>query len=704
MLGRLPKFDLFAAAAAVIVVAVAALLGALVYVAGRADEETKRHEEAVVANGLNVRIAEIADAAVDYARGNDPAGAVSFGFVLSGRGQVSRVIETQPGATPLDLVLVASTPLVAALRQIEQSRPELANSARPMQSSAVVRIGHRIYVLTATFAPNGARRRGPSPIAITAQEIDTDFLATLTDRLLLDVLTLRPHDDARDSLAHADLTDMNGDVVAVLEWRPRTPGSTLLRSALAPIFVLIAALGGVGFLLYRRGKQAAHNLKASEARATHLAYHDALTGLPNRLLLGDRLGRAVEDLRRRNTPFAVLCIDLDRFKDVNDTFGHAAGDELIRLAAQKISSACRSVDTVARLGGDEFAIVQIGATLDGAAKLADRIITMLTAPLDLSVGRVHIGASIGVTYLTEAVTDAQECLRQADLALYRVKENGRGAFCLFEQEMDATVRYRRALQDDLHLALKNNELQLHYQPQVDGSGTVIGLEALVRWTHPERGPISPTVFVPIAEECGLIDELGLFTMRRAFEDSSRWPDLRIAINLSATQLRLKDFPLRLGQLVAETGVDPDRFELEITEGVLLGDDPLTHMALNSLRELGFSLALDDFGTGYSSLSYLQRYPVNKIKIDRSFITNLGVDRESDAVVAAIVRLARALNLAVIAEGVETNEQRLLLSRAGCQEVQGYLFGRPSPADQIDDLMTAQQGGAHPGVPSTRHAG
>ena len=332
------------------------------------------------------------------------------------------------------------------------------------------------------------------------------------------------------------------------------------------------------------------------------------------------------------------------------------------------------------------------ATPDSAAQLADRIVKSLAEPIDLSAGRLFIGASVGVSMIADGNIEPAEGLRQADLALYRAKDGGRGRYAFFNSEMDASVKGRRALQDDLRAALRTKSLELHYQPQVNSRSEIVGLEALVRWKHPTRGAISPAVFVPLAEESGLIDELGMFTLRRAFEDSRRWMHLKVAVNVSATQLRRKDFVARLEALVGDMGVEPRNFELEITEGLLLGDDAQTHDTLNQIRSLGFHIALDDFGTGYSSLSYLQKYPIDKIKIDRSFITNLGIEHEADAVVHAIVRLARALGLSVIAEGVETESQRQHLTAVGCGNVQGFLFGKPASSADILALLS----GTHPG--------
>jgi diguanylate cyclase (GGDEF)-like protein len=477
----------------------------------------------------------------------------------------------------------------------------------------------------------------------------------------------------------------------------------VLRSHAGALVVLSAG----ALLLYLRGRKTAQGLAASEARASHLAYHDALTGLPNRAQLADRLARSKHVLRRTGRAFAVLCVDLDRFKEVNDSFGHPAGDELIQIVARSLRAACRETDFLARVGGDEFIVIQDEATPETAGLLADRIVKVLSEPILLQAGQAHIGASIGIVLANEAAQEPQEWLRRADLALYRAKNAGRGQFAFFEPEMDAAMRTRHALQADLREALANDDLELVYQPQVDGKGQIAGVEALVRWVHPEHGPVSPTAFVRLAVESGLIEALGAFTLRRAFRDSVQWCDLRVSINLSAAQFRQKDFLDRLERLVVEAGVTPSSFELEITEALLLGDDPRTNATLLRLREMGFTIALDDFGQGYSSLSSLQRHPIDKIKIDRSIVAQLGADHRAEAVVSAIVQLARALGLSVVAEGVETRAQRDHLLSAGCADVQGYLTGKPMPAREIASFVARrlpwESGRTRPAKDQTPHA-
>ncbi len=432
-------------------------------------------------------------------------------------------------------------------------------------------------------------------------------------------------------------------------------------------------------------EQAQIAIEAREARVRHLAYHDILTGLPNRALLREKLGQVSEQIRQTGRSFAVHCIDLDNFKYINDTFGHQAGDELVRSVAATLTAACGPDDLIARLGGDEFAVVQAHASEDDAAALAQRIVDVISRPIDLEVAKVHIGCSIGVTIVRDCAADSMESLREADLALYRAKAEGRSRFVFFEPHMDAAVRTRRELQEDLRCAIDDGTIMLAYQPQMGDDGNLVGIEALARWCHPARGNVPPSVFIPVAEEGGLIVDLGYYLLRRAFLDSFRWPELKVAVNVSAAQLRMKNFVPIVRSLIRETRVDPKRFELEITESVLMGDDPATLDTLRRLRDLGFMLALDDFGTGYSSLSYLRQFPIDKIKIDRSFITNLGSDAGADAIISALIKLAHSLNMTVIAEGVETESQRASLSSAGCNYVQGFLFGRPMAPEDIEHL-------------------
>ena len=419
-------------------------------------------------------------------------------------------------------------------------------------------------------------------------------------------------------------------------------------------------------------------------RAKHLAYHDTLTRLPNRALLFDRL-RALLARRTAHMPLlGILCFDLDRFKEVNDTLGHQAGDELLKVMADRLRMLARSEPQAftARLGGDEFVLVAPAPDRAAIEALAQRCLASLLTPVDSEFGRLDVGCSIGIAVIEGSVVEPSLALRQADLALYRAKARGRGCIIFYEPDMEEAFQSRRVLESALRAALDQGAFHMVYQPQVDAAGTVRAYEALLRWDHPELGAIPPASFIPLAEECGLILGIGEFVLRRVFAETREWHAVRVAINVSAVQMRAPGFAARLIQIAARNGIDPARYDIELTETALLTDTPATNENFAQLKRIGFAIVLDDFGTGNSSLSLLHRFRVDKIKIDRSFVADLGLNAEATTLVSAIVRLARSFHLGVIAEGVETEAQRDLLVAAGCEEFQGYLTGHPVPASGI----------------------
>ena len=429
--------------------------------------------------------------------------------------------------------------------------------------------------------------------------------------------------------------------------------------------------------------------KAAEERIRYMAHHDALTSLPNRTLFQDRLTQALARAKRSGATVSVLCLDLDRFKAVNDLNGHAAGDELLRLTAERLTRALRADDTVARLGGDEFAIIQVGVSHpDGPAILAERLVKELAQPFDLGGQQTVVGTSIGIALFPSDGANGEDLVRAADTALYRAKESGRGTFRFFEAEMDLRLQERRLLERDLRHAIAAGELQLHYQPLADCDAMkVLGFEALVRWSHPQRGNVSPVEFIPLAEESGLIMPLGQWVLKTACTEAMSWPeDKIIAVNLSPVQFRHADLAKTVLDILAETGLKPERLELEITEGVLIEDADRTLATLKALKAAGVRISLDDFGTGYSSLSYLQRFPFDKIKIDRSFIWEMEANDGSMAIVRAVIALGRSLQLKVTAEGVETQRQLDLLRAQDCDQAQGYLLGKPMARDDVAKLL------------------
>jgi len=428
--------------------------------------------------------------------------------------------------------------------------------------------------------------------------------------------------------------------------------------------------------------------RQAEAKIIHMARHDALTNLPNRVLFQDKMEQALQ----RGDELAVMFLDLDRFKSVNDSLGHSVGDALLCAVTERLQRVVRGVDTVARLGGDEFAIVQSDARPTDASELAARIIDTLVEPFDVLGHQVIISTSIGIAMAPADGNEPDQLLRNADMALYRAKAEGRGAYHFFQADMDAQMQDRRRLELDLRKALLANQFELYYQPLVEvASGEVSGFEALLRWNHPERGVVSPDAFIPVAEEIGLIVPLGDWVLKQACRDAMTWPArLSVAINLSAVQFRNSTLALSVVTALGQSGLAPSRLELEITETVLLQDDQAVLDTLHQFRDLGVRICMDDFGTGYSSLSYLRSFPFDKIKIDRSFIQELGKKDDCVVIIRAVMRLGSSLGMTTTAEGVETEEQLEILRAEGCMQVQGYLFSRPKPAAEIPAILQMLQ--------------
>jgi diguanylate cyclase (GGDEF)-like protein len=426
--------------------------------------------------------------------------------------------------------------------------------------------------------------------------------------------------------------------------------------------------------------------RRAERQIAFIAEHDALTGLANRELFTRRLELAIQRAER-GASFAVLCLDLDRFKLVNDMLGHGPGDELLRQAAQRLKESLRALDCVARVGGDEFSAL-LEDPKDRLAAICERIIARLSEPYDLDGQRAEISVSIGVAVgLTDGAT-AHELVRAADLAMYRAKNEGRGAFRFFEPEMDEQMRTRRALEHDMRSALTDKQFELEYQPIYNvEAGAIVAFEALMRWNHPRRGRISPAEFVPLAEDCGLIVEAGAWALRQACLEAMRWPkDIKVAVNLSPRQFNSGRLLADIVSALAQSGLPPWRLELEITERVMLANTETTLATLHEMRGLGISIALDDFGTGYSSLSYLRRFPFDRIKIDQTFVRDMTNDGHSMAIVRTVNGLARALSMHTTAEGVETQEQYASLRAEGCTELQGYFISRPVPAADVPRVI------------------
>jgi diguanylate cyclase (GGDEF)-like protein/PAS domain S-box-containing protein len=429
--------------------------------------------------------------------------------------------------------------------------------------------------------------------------------------------------------------------------------------------------------------------QATEARAERLALFDALTGLPNRHLLADRASQAIDIARRNDEALAVLFVDLDHFKNVNDSLGHRAGDSLLTQLAARLRGAVREQDTVARMGGDEFVLVLPLTDVGGAAHLATKLMALAHAPFQVDQQELTVTPSIGIAMFPTDGDDFEALCKCADAAMYRAKRDGRNAFRFFTSEMQAQSARALQLENALRRALERQQLSLHYQPQFvlrpDGSVEIVGAEALLRWQHPELGSVSPAEFIPVAEGTGLILPIGEWVLAEALSQLRRWdaaglPPLSMAVNLSAVQFRHDDLPELVSRVLAELGMPAERLELELTEGAAMENPAMAISVMNALHARGVRLSIDDFGTGYSSLSHLKQFRVSKLKIDQSFVRDITDDAEDRAIVDAVIRMAGALGLQTLAEGVETEGQLTFLRGQGCQAVQGYLFSRPLPAD------------------------
>src|ERR1700730_2044416 len=432
--------------------------------------------------------------------------------------------------------------------------------------------------------------------------------------------------------------------------------------------------------------------KSAEAKISHMARYDALTGLPNRTYFRDQLDKALGPTRHSGKSCAVLFIDLDQFKQVNDTLGHPCGDQLLCAVADRLRKIVRDTDVVARFGGDEFVVFQSPVKHPKeAAALAKNIVKWLEEPYDIEGHNVVIGASIGIAITPHEAISADSLLKNADMALYRAKSDGRGTWRFFEPDMAAQAQARRSLELDLRTALNNNAFKVFYQPLVNlKTRRISTCEALLRWPHPERGMIPPAEFIPIAEEMGLIHDISRWVLQQACAEATQWPNhVRVAVNLSSLQFRRGDVVGDVREALNVSGLEPGRLEVEITESVLLQDTPLTRASLHQLRELGVRISLDDFGTGYSSLSYLHSFPLQKVKIDRSFLEGLGSSDRPVTLLHGVARLSAELGMSVVVEGIETEEQLALIStEEGIEEAQGYLFSPPIPGRQIRKLLRA----------------
>jgi diguanylate cyclase (GGDEF)-like protein len=530
---------------------------------------------------------------------------------------------------------------------------------------------------------------GEEYLHVAVRYLDGTLLQELQDSYLLDGLRFSWDDAVAADEAASPLTGSAGNVMGYYIWRPYRPGSIVFGSVwpiLVGLFVTGMAVLSVLLLVLRRRSL---SLNRSQAEIRHLAWHDGLTGLPNRVHFEHRLQESVTTAADRDQTMALLYLDLDRFKEVNDTLGHPAGDMLLREFSERLRRAVDPADAVARLGGDEFTIILRNVDSEEAIEqLCSKLVESARHPFHLSNTQIFVGVSIGVAVGRAGEVDAIDLTRQADMALYAAKKNGRSGYAVFTPDMETLLTERRELERDLRKALDLPEqFQIHYQPLFEAkSRKLVGVEALLRWQHPVRGAVGPDVFIPLAEEAGLIDRLGEFVLRGACIAACGWPVETLAVNASAVELANPAYAMRVTNILLATGLSPNRLELEVTETAMSDMDGVSRANVAALRKLGVRFALDDFGTGFSSLGRLQQLDVDRIKIDRSFISGFGSGNGDEAIVRAIVDLAKARGLRTTGEGVETAEQSSFLAEIGCDELQGFLMGRPLSQDALQDVF------------------
>lgn len=628
--------------------------------------------------------------------------ALALGEVARPFGQ-SNLNERLPGYPPAPLEL---PPMPGFTDEPTTLFPSVRTSSRVLHATDLVRVGDRIAFASAMQLREADDAAAEPPVLVSIRYLDDQFLAQIAQQNYLLDARISDAPEAQEGEISAVIMDSEGIPLSHLFWKPTLGGSIVVNNLMAPAAVGFGIVSLLLFLmalymgkLMRRDEEylnqltRAHwELKAKEAQAFHLAYHDVLTGLPNRALFNDHADTTLPRARHGEN-MALLLLDLDGFKHVNDRFGHLIGDQLIVEVGRRIEEELVEHNAVARLGGDEFAILLEGRDLaEGVEAKIARLTEALRKPYELLGNQAHIGASIGVALAPEDGVERTELMRKADIALYRAKDDGRNCFRFFTQSMDESVQQRATIEADLRKALQSgSQICVHYQPLVNATGyRVEGFEALLRWDHPSMGTLSPQHFIAVAEETGLISELGDFVINDACKVAKQFPGCSVAINLSPVQFCDGDFAARVCDLVRSAGVKPTQIELEVTESTMLDKNELVRGALQRLRKAGFRIALDDFGTGYSSLSFLRDFEIDRIKIDKSFIHGLGDGMEASAITSAVITLGHAMGLDVTAEGVETIDQQDFLRAAGCNMLQGYLFSKALPASQLADAISKHE--------------
>jgi diguanylate cyclase (GGDEF)-like protein len=703
----------------------AAMVAVILYSARKMDENIVSAQTELIDNSLNARLtrslSEVRsvawwDEAVTKSRGTIDVGWLDLevGAFMTESFHHDRIIildeqnrpvygyngEGRIDPSRLGADLAAIMPLIRQIRGGRNVSPRITDASYAegategttarrygRSAAAVVRIGdHGELASAMAITPSvDMNLQSPRPrILVSFIKLDQAYWAAAGRDMLLPDLGYGQSGGERRG-AYQLHTD-TGQPLGTLAWTPRRPGLLLMKNVLPLVLVGLAISLLVIGAFTRRLFSASRAIEAREARAQHLANHDSLTGLPNRRKLESEFVLFTEAAVRDGRTLTIACVDVDRFKDINDTLGHHAGDQLICALANRLRGAVRENDFIARLGGDEFAVLRNCRDAEDAEGLLANIRDCFRSPFRTVGHLVEANASVGIAF-AEPGRSFDDLMREADIALYEAKASGRGCDVRFEAEMGAKIEKRRMLEVDLKTAIAQGELSVLYQPIVEAStGQIASVEALCRWNSPRHGFVPPDVFIPIAEEAGLMADLGRFVIDRAVQDSLRWPKLHTAINVSAAQLRAVSVLEDLITPTEKYGVNPERITIEITETVLLSNDGHTNRMLQTLKDCGFALALDDFGTGYSSLAYIRDFPFDRLKIDRSFVHGLKNSERALAIIEAVANFGRILGKDVVAEGIETEQEMQAMQKVGCTHLQGYLFAKALPADKIEAMV------------------
>ncbi|CDX45523.1 Periplasmic sensor diguanylate cyclase/phosphodiesterase [Mesorhizobium plurifarium] len=694
--------------------ALAIVVGFGFYVAGQADNASLERQKMFIADGLQDQIAAVEreqesvsvwdDSVVNAKAGNQAWMADNLSvwmytyyghnriYILDGANRPihamreGKVVDTSAYGEDRPVLL----PTIEKLRGILARPPEADTSGQPAKAVAedLVSLDGKPAILSVTpLVPSSdriAQAPGTEYLHVSVEFISDAVVGKIAGKYLLEGARLVPLSEPVGPAA-VPLVDARGVILGYIGWDQLRPGLALVRKIAPALAIALLLAGGVLVFLLRRLRRASAALQTSQDQAQYLAFHDTLTGLPNRALFEDRLRRTLLFASQDGTRVALLYLDLDRFKHINDTLGHPAGDELVRQTAARLRHTIREVDTVARLGGDEFAIILLDVPDAGSAKdIAERLLAKLRQPFRLIDDQVFVSASVGIALSSGSEADADDLLRKADIALYEAKKNGRGRYEVFAGDMDDLLLRKRKVESELRKALEGEGgIKLAYQPVFAADGCrILGAEALIRWGHEVHGALPAAQFIAIAEERGLIGDLGKWALSEACRFAVRTELPWVAVNISPMQLRDIGFAEQVSAVLSETGLDPSRLQLETTESVLLEHNDTIGTVIDALHQSGVRIVLDDFGTGYSSLSYLRRHAIDKLKIDRSFVRLLDEDESARAIVKALIELALAIKVEVTAEGVETEAQKALLVGMGCRQMQGYLLSPPLEPGQL----------------------